>query len=142
MMTILLTAAMLGFGALQQAEAVQDAAAVEAVEAYGPYFVFFGFDSSAIDRDGNDILRQVADDYRASGATALIVTGHTDRSGASDYNRRLSKRRVDAVRSRLVELGVAGSAITVGPDGEGQPLIETADGVREAQNRRVEIHFE
>ena len=114
----------------------------EAPDYFGPYFVFFGFDSSEVDRDGNEILQQVAADYLASGAASLVLTGHTDRSGASDYNQRLSKRRVEAVRARLVALGVDGGTITVGPDGEGQPLIDTADGVREAQNRRVEIHFE
>lgn len=108
----------------------------------GPYFVFFGFDSSEIDRDGHDILKRAVDEYRVSGATKVVLTGHTDRSGASSYNQRLSKRRVEAVRRQLEDLGVSGSSIEVGPDGEGQPLIETADGVREAQNRRVEIHFE
>lgn len=123
---------------------VQDSAPTEtpvAAQEYGPYFVFFGFDSSDIDRDGDDILRQVAADYRASGGAALTLTGHTDRSGASSYNKRLSERRVEAVRQRLISNGVPATNITVGPDGEGQPLIDTADGVREAQNRRVEIYF-
>ncbi|MBW0145497.1 OmpA family protein [Sphingomicrobium clamense] len=114
----------------------------EAAVEYGPYFVFFGFDSSAIDRDGDAILIQVVEDYRSAGNAPLTLTGHTDRAGASAYNQRLSKRRVDAVRDRLIALGVAPSHVTIGPDGEGEPLIETADGVREAQNRRVEIHFD
>lgn len=119
----------------------QEPAVVQTAE-YGPYFVFFGFDSSAIDRDGAAIVGEVADDFAASGQTRLLLTGHTDRAGASAYNKRLSKRRVEAVRKALIERGVPESQITVGPDGEGQPLIDTADGVREAQNRRVEIHFE
>ena len=70
---------------------------IEAVEQYGPYFVFFGFDSSSIDRDGSAILTQVIKDFAASGASSITLTGHTDRSGASAYNRRLSERRVKAV---------------------------------------------
>lgn len=128
------------------AMAPQDAqvppAQVDAAAEYGPYFVFFGFDSSAIDRDGDAILSQVFEDYRAAGNAPLTLTGHTDRAGASAYNQRLSKRRVEAVRDRLVALGVSPGHVTIGPDGEGEPLIETADGVREAQNRRVEIHFD
>lgn len=124
----------------------QDAAASEpatmAAEDYGPYFVFFGFDSSDVDRDGSDIVARVAADYAASGAGSIVLTGHTDRAGASDYNKRLSQRRVDAVRAKLIAGGIDAARIEVGPDGEGQPLIATADGVREAQNRRVEIHFE
>lgn len=108
----------------------------------GPFLVFFGFDISAIDRDGSDIVAEVADAFRSSGAARVTLTGHTDRAGASDYNKRLSRRRVEAVRDALVAKGVPAAAITVGPDGEGQPLIDTADGVREAQNRRVEINFD
>lgn len=108
----------------------------------GPFFVFFGFDSSAVDGDGAEILASVADVIREDNGARVTLTGHTDKAGASDYNKRLSRRRVEAVRDALVANGVPADRITVGPDGEGEPLIDTADGVREAQNRRVEIHIE
>ena len=44
-----------------------------------------------------------------------------------------------AVAADLVARGVSRSAITVQAYGESRPLVATADGVREPQNRRVEI---
>ena len=76
-------------------------------------------------------------------AAALLavftLTGHADRSGPVAYNQRLSERRADAVKARLIREGIpAGQIVTIGR-GETQPMVPTADGVREPQNRRVEI---
>jgi outer membrane protein OmpA-like peptidoglycan-associated protein len=51
----------------------------------------------------------------------------------------LSLRRANAVKDSLVREGVPASAITVIGRGESNPLVPTGDGVREPQNRRVEI---
>ena len=55
------------------------------------------------------------------------------------YNQGLSVRRAEAVRAELVRNGVPRDAITVQGFGENRPLVPTAQGVREPQNRRVEI---
>jgi outer membrane protein OmpA-like peptidoglycan-associated protein len=67
------------------------------------------------------------------------VTGHADRAGPDSYNMALSMRRADAVKAVLVREGVPANQIAVVARGESQPLVPTADGVREPQNRRVEI---
>ncbi|HWH16856.1 MAG TPA: OmpA family protein, partial [Allosphingosinicella sp.] len=64
-----------------------------------------------------------------------------DRSGSASYNVGLSQRRADAVRSYLAGRGVPNGAMATEAFGESRPLVETADGVREPQNRRVEITF-
>ena len=64
---------------------------------------------------------------------------HADRSGPENYNMALSLRRANAVKDALVREGVPATAISVVGKGETQPLVPTADGVREPQNRRVEI---
>ena len=69
----------------------------------------------------------------------ITATGHADRSGPEDYNMALSLRRANAVKDALVRDGVPATAISVIGKGETQPLVQTADGVREPQNRRVEI---
>jgi outer membrane protein OmpA-like peptidoglycan-associated protein len=51
----------------------------------------------------------------------------------------LSQRRAQAVSNRLVELGVPRERIEPAARGEEDPLVPTADGVREPQNRRIEI---
>ena len=51
-------------------------------------------------------------------------------------------RRASAVRQRLQQLGIAANDIAVFAKGESEPLVATTDGVREPQNRRVEIILE
>ena len=105
----------------------------------GRYLVFFDFDSAALTRDGRETVAEAAREYQRTGAARLSLAGHADSSGDEDYNRRLSERRAEAVRAELARLGVPEGAIDAVARGEADPLVETADGVREARNRRVEI---
>jgi outer membrane protein OmpA-like peptidoglycan-associated protein len=84
-------------------------------------------------------IRQVAQAAKTKGDARIIVTGHADTSGPPAYNMALSLRRANAVRDALVREGVSAIAITVVGKGESEPLVRTGDGVREPQNRRVEI---
>jgi len=70
-----------------------------------------------------------------------MLAGHADRSGSTSYNVGLSQRRADAVRSYLSARGVPDTRISSEAFGESQPRVPTADGVRELQNRRVEISY-
>ena len=72
-------------------------------------------------------------------ATRNEVAGHADGSGSPQCNQRLSLRRADAVAAELMAHGISLNEITVSAYGESRPLVPTADGVREPQNRRVEI---
>jgi len=69
------------------------------------------------------------------------IAGHADRSGPDAVNLAASRRRAAAVKTYLAAHGVAAAAISVSAYGETRPIIVTEDGVREAQNRRVEISF-
>ena len=73
--------------------------------------------------------------------TQLTVTGHTDTVGSDAYNMRLSRRRAEAVASQLEKDGIPTSEIAIFAKGKRDPLIPTADGVKEPQNRRVQIVF-
>ena len=72
----------------------------------------------------------------------IQVTGYTDRSGSPGYNQRLSERRAEAVADALQRLGVPSSDMAVSGRGENDNRVPTAPGVREPQNRRVEIVIE
>ena len=84
-------------------------------------------------------MASAAADALQGNSARIDVTGHTDRSGSDKYNQALSVRRAEAVRRELVADGVADGLIVTRGVGEADPLIPTADGVREPQNRRVEI---
>jgi outer membrane protein OmpA-like peptidoglycan-associated protein len=103
------------------------------------FMVFFDFDKSDLTAVAQDTIRRAATAYRTKGGAQIKASGHTDRAGTEAYNMALSLRRANAVKAALVREGVAETDISVVALGEGQPLVPTADGVREAQNRRVEI---
>lgn len=103
------------------------------------FIVFFDFDSSALTPEAVGILKSASDAAKQGNFARIVLTGHADRAGPSDYNFGLSRRRADAVKAELVRLGVSSTEITTEAKGESEPLVPTADGVPEAQNRRVEI---
>jgi hypothetical protein len=86
-----------------------------------------------------NVLEQARDAWKARQAARVTATGHTDTSGTEAYNMALSLRRANAVKDALVRLGVPAAAITTVGRGEQGLLVQTGDGVREPQNRRVEI---
>ncbi|MXP61755.1 OmpA family protein [Roseomonas sp. M0104] len=103
------------------------------------YLVFFDFDRADLTDRARQIIAEAAQNAGRVQTTRIEVAGHADRAGTPQYNQRLSQRRADAVAAELVRLGVNRSEITVQAFGESRPLVPTADGVREPQNRRVEI---
>ena len=86
-----------------------------------------------------EVARVEAAAARGQGVTRIEVNGFTDRSGPADYNMQLSVRRANAVAAELVRRGVPRNEIVTRGFGEENNLVPTADGVREPQNRRVEI---
>lgn len=105
----------------------------------GPHIVFFDWDRSDVNADQAAILDAVAATYPGCGGSAVRVTGYADRSGSDRYNQGLSERRAAEVKSYLLQHGVQANAISTQGLGESNPRVPTADGVRELQNRRVEI---
>lgn len=103
------------------------------------FMVFFDWDRSTLSAQAVNTIGQAASAYKVKGSARVTAVGHTDKSGPDSYNMALSLRRANAVKDVLVRDGVPASAITVIGKGETQPLVQTADGVREPQNRRVEI---
>jgi len=103
------------------------------------FLVFFDFDKSSLTPRAMDIVREAANVAKAGQNTRVTCTGHTDTAGPAAYNMALSLRRANTVKDALVREGVAPEAITVIGRGEEALLVATADGVREPQNRRVEI---
>jgi OmpA-OmpF porin, OOP family len=107
----------------------------------GPYIVFFDWDKSNLLPAATSVLDNAASQYANCGNARVMLAGHADKSGSNQYNVGLSQRRNTAVRGYLETKGISGGAISTEAFGETAPLVQTADGVREPQNRRVEVTY-
>ncbi len=102
--------------------------------------IFFDFDEYTIEPNQKSKLDSIADALKKSGTQYTIsATGHADRVGPKEYNKILSMRRAEAVKAHLIARGVTPAAINVSAEGETEPRVPTGDGVRKAENRRVNI---
>ena len=103
------------------------------------YLVFFDWDKVTLTDRARQIIREAADNSTRVQYTRIEVNGYTDTSGTAKYNMGLSIRRARAVQAELTKDGVPAGAITIQGFGETHLLVPTGPGVREPQNRRVEI---
>ena len=101
--------------------------------------MFFDWDRADLTDRARQIIAEAAQATQRVQTTRIEVNGYTDKSGTARYNAGLSVRRAQNVAAELVRQGVPRQAITVQGFGESNPLVPTADGVREPQNRRVQI---
>ncbi|MGE4014286.1 MAG: OmpA family protein [Alphaproteobacteria bacterium] len=105
------------------------------------YLVFFDFDRSNLSPVASRVIEKVVADAAKANPSRIVVSGNADRSGSDAYNLALSKRRADTVAGALTRGGVARGKLQVEWFGESRPRVRTADGVREPENRNVEIRF-
>ena len=107
----------------------------------GPYIVFFNWDRSDITPEAASVLNNAISAYQNCGNASVMLAGYTDRSGTVQYNLGLAARRNASVREYMTGRGVPDMRISSEAFGEANPRVPTADGVRELQNRRVEITY-
>ncbi|MEK9906035.1 MAG: OmpA family protein [Rhodospirillales bacterium] len=107
----------------------------------GPWIIYFDFDKSDVTSDAQIVIDEAAAAVVKS-SVKVLLTGHTDTSGSEKYNMALSERRTKSVAEKLKQAGVSDQQITPSSFGESKPAVATADGVKEAKNRRVEIRLE
>jgi OOP family OmpA-OmpF porin len=103
------------------------------------YIVFFDFDRAQITPEAARVIQQASAAAKSAGTARIDLSAHTDLSGSAKYNQALSEKRGAAVKAQLEQLGIPASQIVVVAKGKSAPMVPTPDGVREPQNRRVEI---
>lgn len=101
--------------------------------------ILFALNSSDLSSSSKVDLSKLAASLNTYPNTNVLVTGHTDSSGAEEYNQKLSEERASAAALLLLENGIPASRMEIVGHGELFPVVsnETQDGRQ--QNRRVEI---
>src|SRR4030095_15611376 len=103
-----------------------------------PSGLLFDFDSDVVLSDAGATLHQLATKLSKYADSNLMVAGHTDAVGSSDYNQTLSERRADAAARYLTAQGVSRPIATAGL-GTREPVASNATEDGRQRNRRVEI---
>lgn len=108
----------------------------------GPYIVYFDWDSANLTPEAIALLdRAVFQYFTGCDGAYIYIAGHKDRAGSAAYNVGLSQRMANSVQSYLQGQGLPSGNMVTEAFGESRPAVVTADGVREPQNRRVEVTF-
>jgi len=101
--------------------------------------VRFDFDKSEVKEDGRKASQVVASYMKKNPRATLLIEGHCDERGTSEYNMALGERRAAAVMNYLVSLGVSKGALSMVSFGKEKPLDPGHDEGAWAKNRRA--HF-
>ncbi len=101
--------------------------------------VHFDFNKAVIKPEYAGLIRELADATQANKNIKVSVVGHTDTAGSNSYNYALGGRRAEAVQKMLISYGIPASQIVAVSAGEEDLKVQTADGVPNAENRRVRV---
>jgi outer membrane protein OmpA-like peptidoglycan-associated protein len=107
-----------------------------------PYVYLFDWNSETLSKLAIAQIDNTLDYVRDCWAgQPILLRGFADRSGSETYNVVLAQRRADVVADFLAAHGLPRELIEIEAHGEAYPLLETDNGVREPQNRRVELYL-
>ncbi|PTP79599.1 OmpA family protein [Vibrio splendidus] len=98
----------------------------------------FETNSSELSTDGKIALMPLVEVLKAHPQSSVAVVGHTDSTGAAEYNLMISKKRAAAVAAYIEEQGIEADRITASGEGEENPIASNATAEGRAQNRRVD----
>ncbi len=101
--------------------------------------LLYDFDSDVVRADAAQNLRSLAASLEKYPNTNLLIVGHTDAVGSSEYNQALSQRRATAAANYLAGQGVASSRLQAVGRGETEPIATNDTEAGRQLNRRVEI---
>lgn len=102
---------------------------------------YFDWDSTLAPADAGQSVAFMAENRARCGWRSFTVVGHTDRSGSDRYNEGLALRRAQVIADMMGGAGIPAASIAVSGMGERQPRIQTVDGERTPENRRVEVEI-
>lgn len=109
--------------------------------ALGEKVVHFHFDSSLVDADARDVLKEQVEYLAKHPRLSVILEGYADERGPNDYNLKLGLQRAVSVAFVLEQNGIPKKRIRLVSYGETKPLATGHTEAAWQQNRRVEIHY-
>ena len=103
------------------------------------YGILFDVDKASLRPESQKSLQEIVKLMRNYPDLKLEVHGHTDNQGSADYNRDLSQRRAETVKTYLTTYGTDASRLEAKGFGLSQPVASNDTEEGRAKNRRVEL---
>ncbi|MBW1782723.1 MAG: OmpA family protein [Deltaproteobacteria bacterium] len=103
------------------------------------FTLYFELDKTELTPTSKKEIPKIISAISGRKAPNISIIGHSDRAGVEKYNYQLALRRAEAIRNILSKEGIDPHTVELTSHGETNPLVETADGVREPRNRRVQV---
>jgi peptidoglycan-associated lipoprotein len=104
--------------------------------------IFFAFDSFELTPESRDVLTAKADTLKKFSLFNIIIEGHCDERGTSEYNLALGERRAKAAQQFLNQLGIADGRMTIVSYGKERPLDPSKGEAAWSKNRRDEFKIQ
>ncbi len=101
--------------------------------------IYFAPDTAVLSDQAREVLDAWADWLKQNPDTRILVEGHTDTHGTSEYNLALGERMAQAVKAGLVKRGIAAGRIATMSIGEEQPAVSGEGAFPDDRNRRAHI---
>jgi|TARA_B110000438_G_scaffold251722_1_gene256334 peptidoglycan-associated lipoprotein len=98
--------------------------------------VFFGYDSSKLDEDAQELLQDQVAWLKQYPDVSVTVEGHCDERGTREYNLALGEKRAQAVKNYIIGLGVDSSRVSTISFGKERPAVVGSNDGAWSQNRR------
>lgn len=103
------------------------------------FLLYFKFDSADLTDESKAELPKILAQMRSRPAPEVTVIGHTDLVGTQEFNYELGLKRALQVKKIVSDIGVDPTRVDTISHGKRNPLVQTADGIAEPRNRRVEV---
>lgn len=120
---------------------VNNSSAIQSAAANLPNTIYFAFDSSDINSQGQAVLNQQAQFLQSYPEAKVLIAGHTDERGSREYNMALGERRARSAQSYLESQGVPAGRSEIVSYGEEQPADPSSGEGAWAKNRRAELSY-
>ncbi len=105
------------------------------------FWIYFDFDKFNVRPDAAHILDTAVAAIMQLSTKEVVLTGHTDTVGSSEYDLRLSQERALSAKKYLMRRGVPANIITTVAKGKTDLRVPTPDNVREQENRNVHVEL-
>lgn len=113
--------------------------ATESLKKFEDEDIYFNFDEFTISQEGKNILASKAEFLKIRPALKVIIEGHCDDRGTTEYNLALGEKRAGEVRKYLITLGIDGNRLSVISYGKEKPAVSGQNEAAWAKNRRAHL---